>query len=424
MKRLSVLLSVSLLVIVALSPAVRTAQAQPFSAIYFDPFDAPTVFDDFSGQLSDHWTVFRGSPATVNAAGRSNVLQMSHPQTGGALGLFGDPKSTSSYLTNPSTITFADGMIEFDIYFATNSGSGQSANIIFRMQASDQYYSLRLTSTPVWTCYFARYFGCCDNFAIIGSQSSPGAFQTGTWSHVVVTIGGPRFEAYKDGVLICQAEDNIWQRGTYLGLGILNNYYSGVFYISNFNIPGRFQWNVYRGSPGPNPGQGRIAPSWMFDHPAEGGDEAPFADGSAYSAYVSTPKTACFTNGVIEFDVLFANNAGQKAFLVFRMQDDSNYYGLRLTSTGDWKCHFTKFKGFGNVQTIGTESSQGQFSAGVWSHIKVVINGSHFECYKDGSLICSVDDPEWSMGQYGGIGFYSAYLRGMFFIDNLKICVY
>ncbi len=421
MKRLSISFIISLLLIVALSPAIRTAQAQPFSAIYFDPFDAPIVHDDFSGQLSDHWTIYRGWPTIVNAAGRSSVLQMSHPQTEGALGLFGDSKSTSLYLTNPSTITFADGMIEFDIYFGTDSGNGVSANIVFRMQSGDQYYALRLTSTPDWTCYFARYTGCCNTITL-GSQSSPGAFQPGTWSHVIVTIGGPRFECYKDGVLICQAEDNIWQRSTFLGLGILNNYYNGVFYIDNFNIPDRFQWVVYRGSPGPNVGQGRVAPSWMFDHPVEAGDEAPFADGSAYSAYVSNPKTVCFQNGVIEFDILFPHNAGQKAFLVFRMQDDATYYALRLTSTGDWTCHFAKFKGFGNLQTIGSESSKGLFSAGVWNHIKVVINGSHFDCYKDGSLICSVDDPEWSMGTYGGIGFYSAYLRGMFFIDNLKIC--
>jgi hypothetical protein len=126
---------------------------------------------------------------------------------------------------------------------------------------------------------------------------------------------------------------------------------------------------------------------------------------------------------VIEFDILFAHDAGEKAFLVFRMQGESTHYALRLTSTRDWTCYFAKFKGFGTREILGTQSAQGVFPVGVWSHVRVVINGSRFECYRDGFLIASADDYEWPIGFFGGIGFYSAYNRGLYHIDNLKICI-
>ncbi|MFH0849107.1 MAG: hypothetical protein V1857_06365 [archaeon] len=450
-KTLSVpLLATILIIIQSMSPVVQTVSSDSFLT-YFDSFNGPTVFDDFSGKLTDRWTVYRGNPYVASEGGRSDVLVMNHPQSGGEFSNFGDAQSTSVYLTNPSTSAFTDGMLEFDIYFATSGEAGVSANIVFRMQDDSTYYVLHLTSTRDWKSYFAKYSAECGppRWQIIGVESPPGVFPTGAWSHVTVTIGGPRFEACKDGLPICFAVDNMWGDTAFGGIGILNNYYNGVFYIDNFRIPGRFNWVVYRGSPGPESSQGRMAPSWLFEHPVETSDEGPFADIGAYSAYVSNPKTNSFVNGVISFDMLFPSDGGQKALLVFRMQSESTHYALRLTSTSDWpSARFEKIRGFGITEAIGTESGKGIFPVGVWKHVMVVINNCHFEAYVEDTepigscntcnpptfpigqnlkskwtLITSADDSEWPAGCFGGIGFYSGYTKTVFRIDNLKICL-
>jgi hypothetical protein len=407
------------IIMVANAQAVGVS-GQPLTAIYFETFEDLTAFVDFGGQLSDHWTVYQGSPQIVPAGDREAVLKMAHPLPGGTLGAFKDPTSTGLYLSNPVTANFVDGMIEFDIRFETGKQSGVSAMLIFRMQGEDTYYALRLTSTQDWTCYFAKYIGC-GNWRMIGTQSELGVFPTDSWSHVAVTVGGPRFQAYKDGVLICVAEDGAWMKGTWGGIGFQNNYYNGVFYIDNVRIPGGFQWNTYRGLPSRDPVMGRSAASMLFDHPSESGDAGPFAEINSYSAYVVKPDTRCFTDGVIEFDIFFDTIGGQKAYMTFRMQSDTEYYALRLTSTPDWESYFIKQNGWGNTEIIGTRSLGGAIPLQAWTHIKVVIRGGLFECYKDGQLICTAYDQMWSVGAWGGVGFFSAYNKGLFHIDNIKI---
>ena len=44
-----------------------------------------------------------------------------------------------------------------------------------------------------------------------------------------------------------------------------------------------------------------------------------------------------------------------------------------------------------------------------------------FHVRKD--LLYSADDMSLFQGNWGGIGFYSAYKDGVFHMDNLKICV-
>ena len=453
------------LVVVAGFPAVQAAQGQQSNTIYFETFDGLTAFDNFDGPLSQHWTVYRGSPQVIAGGGRSSVLQMAHPLPG-VCGFFKDVDSTSLYLSNMATTiqqqcggtitavtatamtSFADGMIEFDIYFVTGAESGASAILAFRMQSDDTYYALRLTNTRDWKCYFAKYTGC--TWRIIGTQSACGIFQTGVWAHVVVTIGGPWFQCYKDGALICEAVDETWQRGIWgaTGIGLQNNYYGGAFYIDNFRIPNGFEWTTYRGSPAQDPSAGRSAASMVFDHPGEYGDGAPFGDLNSYSAYISRPDTRCLTNAIIEFDILFDNPGGQKAFLTFRMQSDSQYYALRLTSTNDWECYFLRQNGWGSWDIIGTASAKGMIPLGIWTHIRVVMNGQNLECYMEwggpcgtvsSHLLCSAFvtefdpcptnapcgpcGPTYLVGTWGGVGFYSGYNRGRFHIDNLKIHV-
>jgi len=408
------------LVMVANTQFIQVSKGQTASGIYFDPFDSLTVFDDFSGSISDHWTIYGGNPQIVSANGRNSVLKMTHLLTGDAPYVFKEPANTAIFLSNPVTRDFADAMIEFDIFFETSKESGVSAMLTFRMQTDETYYALQLTSTKDWKSHFVKNFAW-GAWQVIGTESDQGAFPTGMWSHVTVTIGGPRFQCYKDGALICEAQDDTWQRGSWGGIGLVNNYYNGVFYISNFKVPQGFEWTTYRGSPGRDYAAGRSAPSMFFDHPSDAGDAAPFADVNSYSAYISKPNTKRLSNGVIEFDIQFDHPGGQKAYVTFRMQSDTQYYALMLTSTNDWPCYFLQQNGWAPANALGIQSAQGMIPLYVWTHIKIVINGGLFQCYRDGYLLCTAFDTTWSIGIWGGIGFYSAYKQGLFHIDNLKI---
>jgi hypothetical protein len=274
------------LIVVASPYVVLPVEAQPFKAIYFENFGGMNAFDDFEGSLNAHWTIYRGHPEVVSDGGRSSVLRLAHPDPG-YCGFFKDISSSALLLANGvtqvqqqcgcdmitvnvATVTsFADGMIEFDIYFSTPAETGTSAILTFRMQSDDTYYALRLTNTKDWRCYFAKYTGC--TYQILGTQSGCGVFQTGVWSHVIVAIGGPWFQCYKDGVQICRAVDDTWQRSTWggTGVGLQNNYYNGLFLVDNFKISSGFEWTIYRGSPGLDQNSGRSAASMFYDHPSD-----------------------------------------------------------------------------------------------------------------------------------------------------------
>ena len=453
-------LAIFSLLTVASPHAVLPVEAQPFKAIFFENFGGMNAFDDFDAPLSRQWIIYKGKPEIVAGGYRSSVLRLEHPQPG-FCGFFKDPSSASLFLASgvtqvqqqsgctvttvsvATTTSFVDGMIEFDICFVNPPESGSSAILTFRMQSDDTYYALRLTNTRDWRCHFAKYTGC--TWQILGTQSGCGIFQTGMWSHVVVAIGGPWFQCYKDGVQICKAFDDTWQRSTWggTGVGLQNNYYNGVFYIDSFKISSGFEWIVYRGAPGQDPNSGRSAASMFFDHPSDQGDAAPFADVNSHSAYVKSPDTRCFSSGVIEFDIHFDNAGGQKAFLTFRMKSDNEYYALRLTSTTDFECYFMKQKGWGNFEILGNPSSKGIIPLQTWTHIRVVIDGPRLEAYMewpgqcgtvnsllicsawvteiDPCMPCSPCGPDGYVGIWGGIGFYSAYNRGLFHIDNVKI---
>jgi len=421
-KPLFLMFGVICLVTLSLSSTFKVTHARTFSSIWFEPFSGPTVYDDFSSPLENRWRVYRGNPAIVQAAERPSVLRLSHPEPRGELGPFGSSVGTSLFLTNPATWDFADGMIEFDIYFETSGWSGVSAMLTFRMQSDDSYYALRLASTRDWSCSFMIYLKYGD-WKEIGIPSEKSAFPTGAWSHVAVTIGGSRMSCYRDGVLICSANDNGWSQGFWGGIGLQNNYYGGTFYVDNFKIPGRMRLVQYRGAPRIDPSFGRTGSSLLFDHPSIYGDEASFGDPDSCSTFISDPDLRLFENGVIEFDMFFDNEGGQKAFVAFRIQDDHSYYAARLTSTYDWPSHFVKRTDINSWQAIGSKSYLGAITPKTWFHVTIIISGNHFEMWRDEELLSSADDSTIVRGKWAGIGFYSAYFGGVFHIDNLKICI-
>jgi len=370
----------------------------------------------------------------VQAAGRSSVLRLTHPQPGDALGPFGSPVSTSLFLLNPVTADFADGMIEFNIYFETDAWAGVSAVLTFRMQGDDTYYALRLTSTKDWHSGFAIYskhdgwkeIGWSDGWSEIGwsGWTAGGVFPTRTWSKVVVTIAGSRMSCYKDGVLMSFAEDSTWSKGCWGGIGLQNNYYGGVFYIDNFRIPGRMKWVAYRGSPRIDSSFGRLGSSLLFDHPGIFGDEDSFGGADSCSAFISDPDLHLFESGVIEFDMFFDDDVGQKAFVAFRMENEHSYYAARITSTYDWSCHFVRRITANNWHVIGSKSYYWAIAPKVWFHVTIIIDGHRFELWRDYEHLLSADDWSIPRGKWGGIGFYSAYYGTKFHIDNLKICIW
>ncbi len=402
-------------------PAIKTAKARTFRSILFDPFSGPTVFDDFSGSSEAKWWTYRGNTAVVPAGGRPHVLRLAHPQQGGELGQFGDSSSTSVFLGSPATAGFADGMIEFDLFFENSGWEGVSAMLTFRMQSDDTYYALRLTSTRDWYGGFMIYKRF-SGWSYVGATSPWGVFPTGAWSHVSVIIGGSRMSCYKDGELICSLDDSTWSKGNWGGIGLQNNYYGGVFYIDNFRIPERIKWTPYRGSPRIDSAYGKSGSSVLFDHPSTGGDDAPFGDVDSCSMLISGADLQSFRNGVIEFDMLF-NDGGQKAFFVFRMQSDSSYYAARITSTYDWSSYFVRRISATDWYVMGSQSYHWAIAPNYWTHITIIIDGSHFEMWRDWERLYSADDVTIFQGSWGGLGFYSAYKDGVFHIDNLKICI-
>ncbi|MFH0849009.1 MAG: LamG-like jellyroll fold domain-containing protein, partial [archaeon] len=367
------------------------------------------------------WTIHQGTPTIVEAGGRSSVLELTHSQPGDELGQFDSPVGSSLYLTDPATSAFADGMIEFDIYFETSGWAGVSAMLTFRMQSSGSYYALRLTSTRDWYSSFVIYSEMSGSKDIGWSESS--GFPTGAWSHVVVTVGDSRMSCYRDGVLICDAEDDMWSQGSWGGIGLQNNYYGGIFYVDNFKIPGRISWITYRGGARIDENFGKVGSSLLFDHPSASGDEASFGFTGSCSALISDPSLRNFERGIIEFDIHFDNEGGQKMFTAFRMANEHSYYAARLTSTPGWQSHFVKRNDANSWDIIGEKSYEGAFWPQVWYHVKIIVDRNHFELWKDNELLFSADDAAMSHGSWGGIGFYSAYYNGAFHIDNLKISV-
>ena len=431
LKSLVLLFVVASLLVFSSLPALRIASAadyltqlasRKYSSVWFDAFSGPTVYDGFDAPLDARWVTYRGNPTIVEAGGRPSVLKLTHPEPGDASGPFSSRVGTSLFLNNPATADFADGMIEFDLFFETSGWAGVNAMLTFRMQSEDSYYALRLTSTRDWHCSFMIYSG--GDWKEIGWYIRDRVFPTGAWSHVTVVIGGQRMSCYQDGNLICFVEEwpPAWSQGHWGGVGFQNNYYSGVFYVDNFRIPGRMKWNSYRGSPRIDSNLGKSGSSMIFDHPSMFGDEASFGSMDSCSAYVSDLDLRFFQNGIIEFDMFFDNDVGQKAFMTFRMEGENSYYAARMTSTYDWSSYFVRRTGSDNWYTFGTSSGRASW-AGYWSHVTIIIDGGHFEMWKDWTIIAQGDD--WSMprGMWGGIGFYSAYYGTSFHIDNLKICL-
>lgn len=146
-----------------------------------------------------------------------------------------------------------------------------------------------------------------------------------------------------------------------------------------------------------------------------------FGEGSD-SIYLENPRTTEFQDGTINFDIFFDNDplVGDRAVITFRMLDSSTYYGAMLSNTHDWSSTFIVVKN-GQVRAIGNASTPQAFPTRTWSRVTLLIKGYQFIALTNGQPVFSASDTSWSEGKWGGIGIYSAYLAGVFHIDNFGI---
>lgn len=230
---LVILVGISSLLVLSSFPALRVAKARRFGSVWFEPFSGPEVYENFDGPLQAKWKIYRGNPTIAEGAGRPSVLKLTHPETGDALGSFGSQVGTSLFLFNPMTSEFADGMIEFDMYF--DNDAGQKAFVVFRVENDQSYYAARITSTHNWQGYFVRRTGANDWYAF-GSKSYFWAVAPQVWFHVVIVIDGNHFELWRDMERLFSGDDWSLPRGKWGGIGFYCAYYQGSFHIDNLKI--------------------------------------------------------------------------------------------------------------------------------------------------------------------------------------------
>jgi len=89
---------------------------------------------------------------------------------------------------------------------------------------------------------------------------------------------------------------------------------------------------------------------------------------------------------------------GAEGFLIpFRVQDANRYY---LWNIGGWRNtrHVIQYYGEKNDDFA---HKPGKIETGKWCDIKIIVKGSHFECYLDGKLVNQADDDRYPTGGIG-----------------------
>jgi hypothetical protein len=140
----------------------------------------------------------------------------------------------SIFLSNPKTVDFQDGVIEFDILFDNDPGMGDAAVITFRMLESDTYYGIWLTNTKDWASSFILVRQ--GEVTRIGNESAVQSFPTRSWSRVAITVRGSSLTLLKDGSPLLSATDESWTDGKWGGIGVYAAYHDGVFHVDNFAV--------------------------------------------------------------------------------------------------------------------------------------------------------------------------------------------
>jgi hypothetical protein len=190
-------------------------------------------------------------------------------------------------------------------------------------------------------------------------------------------------------------------------------------------LNGLDNWTIYRGQQNAHliidSSQGWPEPPSFNLPPASTplATDPPGFDDNVTSLYLSNPSTALLSNFTLDFHIRFDDDDG-RAFLTFRMQDDRNYYALRLADTHDWPTAFLKF--VGNSATILAQTPHGGvFSPRQWSHVSLEVRANSFSLKKDGSLVLEATDSTWATGRTLGIGIYNGYDHFHIHVDDFSL---
>jgi hypothetical protein len=150
-------------------------------------------------------------------------------------------------------------------------------------------------------------------------------------------------------------------------------------------------------------------------------DPPGFAD-NVSSLYISNPDTSKLANFTLSFWIHFDDTIGRagRAIVTFRMQNERNYYAAYLSDDVTWTSRIDKFVDDKEIILKETEN-RGVFDPNTWSNVKLQVRGTTFSLYKDGSLILTGSDNDWSSGKTYGIGIYNGYHTYSFHIDDLLL---
>jgi hypothetical protein len=182
-------------------------------------------------------------------------------------------------------------------------------------------------------------------------------------------------------------------------------------------------WTIYRSQS--NAGQlldvifGMPAPS--LNLPPAGSPDPPGFGDDVNSLYLSNPDTSQLSNFTLDFWIYFDSDVG-RAIVSFRMQDDSNYYGILLADTRDWDSSIVKFSN--DKINVLAHKGPALFAPKTWSHVELVVQGQTFALSKDGIPELAATDSTWASGRTLGIGLYNEYNYFNVHIDSLQLSTF
>lgn len=120
------------------------------------------------------------------------------------------------------------------------------------------------------------------------------------------------------------------------------------------------------------------------------------------------------TNGTIEADAQCISNQTQVwsgPMLMFRYQDNINYYRLLLFNDGT--VEFVRYVAGSKTVLATANAGVNGFSK---NNMKLIVNGSNFKCYINGVYICEANDATFATGRFG-VASYEMVVR----FYNLKV---
>jgi thiol-disulfide isomerase/thioredoxin len=122
----------------------------------------------------------------------------------------------------------------------------------------------------------------------------------------------------------------------------------------------------------------------------------------AHKYDVSSVSENSFSNFVIQTDVEITNNAHEYHGLMFRQQDNRNFYSFRITPDGNFQFDVWHTGDYSFDTILGpTQSDSINHGSGQINTLKVIANNDNFALYINGQYVGSVSDSRFQSGKVG-----------------------